>query len=382
MLTPENNFNIEKAQTLKDHVKIDPESFAKEKSTELQNIIRDSINVEDTLNDIELPDEEINQATEEIAALKQEIQEAVTDWHTTSESVIENDDFAAAKESWRQAAEKQFGISDFDLNIFKRTLFDESAIQKARAEGKDWDAIFAHSTEFINGESWDMATEAFEAMDKLETKAPGSVKRLHENYGITNFQRYPEELLLNQLKEIDQNKDTGLLIFATSDWSGSFDTQSTLWEKLYQKHRDHLNFRIVECPTSMSLARTIAQTKTDFEKKVSLVVISAHSEAEGFYLGNESSPDSKINKETVAQLAPQMQELFSVNAQVIANACSSGALNGWVKDLSKGAKIKALGPNQPASIEDFDFMNEEVIPIYEDKGIYSGYQNGFLLSKN
>jgi hypothetical protein len=109
--------------------------------------------------------------------------------------------------------------------------------------------------------------------------------------------------------------------------------------------------------------------------------LSSHSEPEGFFLGTEGEEGAFVSQESVQKMTSSIKSMFAENAQFIANACSSGAISGWVKSVSKEARLKAVGPDRPAAIEDIDMIGNELVPKYYDGDIYSGYQNGFLLSK-
>lgn len=292
----------------------------------------------------------------------------------------ENQEIAAAKEIWRESAEEQFGIKNFNLENFKRTVFNNEAVSAARSAGKSWEYIVANQEDFVEGDSYDEATRSFEAMGELENEKPGSVKALNEKFGIDNFQRYPKEILLNQLEDSDPEKKVGLMVFAKDDWSGSFDDQKDVWSKIYNQQKEDVNFRIVECGTKIDLARQLIKSKQDFNQKISLLTLSAHSSEEGFSLSVKGDEFITVGKEDITD-SQSMKEIFAPNAQLLANACSAGAIEGWVKDVSKEARIKAVGPDVPATIEDVDFVGSEIVPKYQDNNAYSGYQNGFLMSK-
>ncbi len=384
MPTPENTslHNEGKKTHLESSVEkeINLEAFAAEKTSELRASVDESKLSEIQFEKIDLSSEDLERAKGSLGEIENSENRALVDWEQTSQA-IDASDYEAVKESWQKAAMEQFGIADFNIELFKRTLFNDEAMEKAFNEGKDWNTIFNNIDEFKIGESYDMATKSFEAMDELEIIQPGSVKKLNENFGIKNFQRYPKEILLNQLAVIDQNKEVGLLLFAAGDGIGSFDNQQELWTKVFRNKKEDLNFRIVECSSSDAMEQQLARVQQDFQKKVSLTVLSAHSEASGFYLGEDPAEGSFVKQEDIGTLAPRMKELLSNDSQLIANACSSGAMDGWVKDFSKEARIKAVGPDRPAAIEDVDFVGKDIVPKYYDNDIYSSYHNGFLLSK-
>lgn len=384
MPSPENNSSNNNEEHKKlEHTseqEINPEAFSAEKTSELQGSVEQSKISETRFEKIDLPSDELEQAKGEIGGIEHAENEALNDWKETSEAIA-NSDYEAVKQSWQKAAMEQFEIVDFNLDSYKRTWFDEQELAQAFTEGKDWNMIFEDTSKFTQTESYDMATKSFEAMDELEALSPGSVKKLHEEFGITNFQRYPKEILLNQMAQIDQSKEVGLMIFAANDWNGSMDTEQNLLSKIAHLRKNDLNFRIVECDSAAAMAKQLQSVKQDFEKKISLAILSAHSEPEGFYLGNDTSRGSFVKQEEIAKAASGMKELFSEDAQIVANACSAGAISGWLKDFSKGARVKAVGPDRPAVIRDVEFVGKEMVPRYEKNEIYSGYHNGFLLSK-
>lgn len=98
-------------------------------------------------------------------------------------------------------------------------------------------------------------------------------------------------------------------------------------------------------------------------------------------LGGEGDDKAYTSKEKILEFQSKVKEIFVEDAQLVGNACSSGEIGGWINDVSKSARIKAVGPDSPAAIEDVDFYNNEVIPKYYDNDIYSNYYKGFLLSK-
>lgn len=53
----------------------------------------------------------------------------------------ENSEFDLIKESWRISAEERFGIKDFNIEIFKRTILKSEFVGQAFAEGKDWNYV-------------------------------------------------------------------------------------------------------------------------------------------------------------------------------------------------------------------------------------------------
>lgn len=61
------------------------------------------------------------------------------------------------------------------------------------------------------------------AIRLLEQKEPGIVQRLYEEFGIRDFARYPEELLISQDKnQKDIQQPYGIVIYPRNDHNGAF----------------------------------------------------------------------------------------------------------------------------------------------------------------
>lgn len=315
----------------------------------------------------------------ELEKLDNEEKNEINDWKETSEAIILNNETEKVNESWKRAAEERFGFKDFDLDNFKRIVFNDKAVSDNFLAGRDWEYIYNNMDDFFEGYSYEMATKSFEVMQSLEDKNPGSVKILHEKFGITNFQRYPEDILLNQIKNEETNKNIGLLAFAESDPNGAFDNQLEIWNKVCNNQKDNLDFKIIECGSNIDLMRQLISLKQNNNQKIDLAFLSAHSHKDSFYLSDNDS----IDKDDIVKYSSEIKNIFSDKAQLVANACSSAALGGWVNRLSKEAHIQAVGPDHPAGIIDVDFVGKEVVPIYHeiDSSAYKKYHNGFLLSK-
>jgi hypothetical protein len=369
MLNLENNLqnNEEKETTLESKVEeVNLPELVEKKTEDLNSLISSSSEVEIGLGD-----------NTDLEVINNEEKEELVDWQETSEAII-NNDLDKAKESWKNEAEERFNIKDFNLETFKRISFDADAVADNFAAGRDWDYIYNNIDNFVVGCSYETANKSFEIMQSLEDKLPGSVKTLHEKFGITNFQRYPEEILINQLNEGVSDKNIGLLSFAVDDWNGAFDNQSKIWSKVYDNQKDNLDFKIIECDSNMDLARQLVGLKQSANQKVALAFLSAHSSKESFSLGGENS----ITQEDIKRNSASLKDIFSDEAQIVANACSSAAVGGWVNTLSKEVRIKAVGPEIPAAIVDVDFVGNEVVPIYHDNDLSAkNYHNGFLISK-
>ena len=351
-----------------------PTEFLEEKKTELQAIAARFSELEGLVDHSDRPEDP------ELAAIREEEASLVAEWQEVAVEVAERGQLENADENWRQAAAEMFGVEDFDLEQFKRSSLDDEGVRQSFAAGRDWNYIFDHEEEYISGYSYEAANEAFLAMDELEKEMPGSVARLNKEFGIINFQRYPKEMLLGQLQAGEAGKEAALLVFAASDWNGAFDNQQEIWRRLFEEQRASRNFRIAECRTAADLKTQLEKARQAAGQPLSFLALSAHSELDGFTLGHEEDENRGfVSQEELASL--QLNDYLAPDAQLLANACSSAALQGWARGISKDARLQVVGPDRPAGIEDLDFVGQEVVPKYYDEAIYSKYSHGFLLNK-
>lgn len=289
----------------------------------------------------------------------------------------EAQEWADAAEKWRLTGMEEFGIKDFNLEDFKRSKFIEPAlIEKTLAEGKDWDYIDANPDIFKKEISYNEILNAHKVMRELEEEIPGSVKYLHETLGITNFQRYPKELLIDQLKEPDPNKALALLAFAKEDHNGAFDQQKPIWQSVYEEQGGKYNFRVCESGSGFSLARQFLRARNDFGKEISEIFLNAHGNEEGFDLGEEF-----VGVASMQDFTERFDGVIADNAEIIANSCSAGVAEGWLHKLTKSTHIRAIGPDEPSYIVDMDYLDGEIIPKYEKNSHFTNYVGGFQISK-
>lgn len=383
MINSENNINLQEQKANLENSseqELDLGSLKDNYSHNLEQIKNDSESLNGSLdNNQDLPAEELEAGQKELSSIAQEEEQSIDNWEKVSTEIIYGHE-EAYNENWAQAASERFGINDFDVETFLRPNFNLEAYHQAYQEnitaGGNGQSVVEQADKFIEGETYNMAVKSFEAMQVLEEEKPGSVKLLHEKFGITNFQRYPAEILLQQLNETDPQKENAFLAFSVDDHNGAFDDQLAVWQKIYEKQQEKLNFRIAECSNKEDLINQLLVFQQESEKQIALMVLSAHGAPDMFQLGSDGYEDI-VSKEDLSKI----KNIFTDKAQIVANACSAGAINGWVQKISKEAKIKAVGPDAPAAILDVDFIDQEIVPKYQDQDVYSGFHNGFLLSK-
>ncbi|MFZ2310967.1 MAG: hypothetical protein WAW11_05495, partial [Patescibacteria group bacterium] len=313
---------------------LNPNSLKDNYSKTLEEIKNDSELLNNSLDDNhDLSPEELKVGQNELTSISQEENNLINDWRKVSTEIIKGNE-EAYNESWTQAASERFGINDFNVENFLRPNFNLEAYNQAYQEdiiaGGDGQKIINQASEFIEGETYNMAVKSFEAMQLLEDEKPGSVKLLHEKFGITNFQRYPAEILLQQLNETDPQKENAFLAFSVDDHNGAFDNQLAMWKKIYKQQQAEFNFRIAECSNTEDLINQLAIFQQESEKQIDLMFLSAHGNPDMVQLGPDGYNDV-VTREDLSEI----KNIFTDKAQIIANACSAGAINGWIQKISK-----------------------------------------------
>lgn len=130
-------------------------------------------------------------------------------------------------------------------------------------------------------------------MDKvfrLEDQREGIARFLYKEFGIRNFERYPESILLAQYDEFeDVEKPYGVLLEATSDYNGAFSAwhQTEIWEKLFEHIKEEYAFRIAEAKSKRDIARQLIRLKRKYgdHHKISFAFIGGHGNEDSIVFG-------------------------------------------------------------------------------------------------
>lgn len=205
----------------------------------------------------------------------------------------------------------------------------------------------------------------------LEKMRPGCSRTLFEEFGIENFARYPEEVLIRQYDNRN-NKELsyGVMIMNKSDHNGAFnyDTE-TIRDMDYQLGNLDYGIRIIECNSKIELISSLGNLDNRYgdRKKIDFAVVGAHGSRTGMTIGRPESGFANFfnniaqtffiptkyslqNTDMNNPLFQKIKDYFIVEPTWLLWSCSTGKnFNGFGKKLSKGLEAQVIAPDKVSS---------------------------------
>lgn len=187
---------------------------------------------------------------------------------------------------------------------------------------------------------------------ELEYKRPGIGQVLFEEFGISDFGRYPQELLIAQYDQRNKKDDVpyGMIINPVNDPNGAFYDNMETFQKLYSQIKDRYRIRVWEVKNLEELVHAINDSRHRYGP-ISFAIIGGHGTEEGINFGKTFGNRNAdlLKKDLQRKGADSMKLAFAQNPTIILNSCTTGALEGIGQGISKmGAKV--IAPPEPISI--------------------------------
>lgn len=211
----------------------------------------------------------------------------------------------------------------------------------------------------------------------IEAKRPGAAALLRREFGVMDFGRYPEDLLLKQCETSDDPESPyGVLIVARDDHNGRLYGERETWSGLDKGLEDKYLLRVVECGSKQELARRLLQMDRRYGKsqKIGFALLFGHGSKDGVTLGSvedpevtgpikrKSRPDQRIAADDLK--GPGFRRgagLLRPDAQIAVIACSTGAEGGFVDHVASELGHPAVGPAAPGNLS-------SIKPIFAPEG--------------
>lgn len=175
-----------------------------------------------------------------------------------------------------------------------------------------------------------------QTMLNIEKSRPGICQALAVNFGIADFARYPEEILVKQFDDLDQaDKPYGVVMFARADSNGVFYLKNDILTKLNQDISPTHNLKVVEIGNKKELVHMLNQLRKKYGK-AAFAIIGGHGNPSGIQLG--SGEWDHISIEDVMMKGTDAISLaFEADPTIILFSCSTGQREGI------GQKISGIG---------------------------------------
>lgn len=259
------------------------------------------------------------------------------------------------------------------------------------------------------------------AARNLERKHPGAAKMLYERFGVANFARYNQEMLLRQVEKADADTPYGIVVFPEADHNGAFFQKETQLAEIALKLRiGGLETRIIEAGSQRELARQLIALHKRYSpagNKVAFAIVGGHGEPASVSLGTKgeyASPPpplpeqedflaemEKWKKHTLtsdkgsftveditngAGIERATEKFFDPEAPVVLISCSTGKEGGIAEKGSEKFGWNVSAPDEPTSIKHigvvFDEAGKPKFDVEYYKGDAKQYQTGKLMTKD
>ena len=193
---------------------------------------------------------------------------------------------------------------------------------------------------------------------EVEKAEPGTCKFLYDGFGITDFGRYPAELLLKQKKEFENLENPyGVIIFPRNDWNGAFYSDNNALGDFLKELDGKFCLRVFECESKMDIARALVTSNQRYNPdngkghKISLLILGGHGTENSIQFGGKDERHSLTTDDLFGHGIQKTGQFFEENPTIILSSCSTGAEGGIGQELSKKFGAKVIAPKVPTGLE-------------------------------
>ncbi len=212
----------------------------------------------------------------------------------------------------------------------------------------------------------------------MEDQRPGITRVLYKEFGIRNFDRYPEAMLIAQYDEFDNtDKPYGVILQATHDWNGAFTSYDHLgtWAKLYEQIKDDYAFRVVEAKSKLEVAKRLItlDRKYGAQHKLAFAFIGGHGSKDSIMFGGQHRRNMLLLEDLAGKGVQRTGGFFEEHPTIVLASCSTGAEGGIGQELSRRLGAKVIAPAVPASFKSVEaIITEDGIDFKVEYGTKAG----------
>lgn len=221
-----------------------------------------------------------------------------------------------------------------------------------------------------------------ETMHALEKRLPGSVRRLHEEYGIRSFGRYPIDVLIRQLEEHDSGEQPyGIILFPRDDHNGAFYHNQEMVQPLLGELNGKYQLKVVECKDKLEMGRRLVYLHQRFGR-ASFALLGGHGEKDKIIFGDNRTRETTLHREDFEYSSVRgVKKFFVDHPTIILNSCSTGQEGGVGQELSTAFDAQVIAPNVQTAIKSisvsFDTTNRPVFQVQFGRyGVGTSYVAG------
>lgn len=292
----------------------------------------------------------------------------------------EKDSFKACEIVLRNL-EKCKSVDDFRRMVAILLCSRNSEIQSQGIEilsGELKKLGFSHEQAFVVLSDWVRSAKIediestvvlnFESIEGLEEKEHGCPVLLHEEFGISDFARYPSSLLLEQYrKREDCDKPYGVIIFPKEDYNGAFYADGSRWAlgDLDESAKGKFYLRVAECESKQDIARVFIKFNKKYNPKdgsghkISLLILGGHGTEYSIRFGGDDARHTLQIEDFTGKGVKKTSKFFESNPTIILSSCSTGVEEGIGQELSKKLGAKVIAPKVPTNLHSINLKEKE-----------------------
>lgn len=227
---------------------------------------------------------------------------------------------------------------------------------------KKWDAT--KSRDSIVGPN--VASNLYR-MTQIEKTKPGITQVLNKEFGIFDFGRYPEDLLVRQFDQRDSdNLPYGVILFPENDHNEAFYQDVYVFKKLYSQLMDKYEIRIAEVSDKVDAVKRLANFSKRYghKYKIAFAVIGGHGTTDSIRLGNGDEKSVLKLSDLIDPRASKTGSYFEDDSTFILASCSTGGggedAENIAKQIAQTSGKKVIAPDKDANMKSISVTTTDV----------------------
>ncbi len=231
----------------------------------------------------------------------------------------------------------------------------------------------------------------------LEESHPGICKVLMNEFGISNFNRYPKELLIDMYEQRDNsNIPYGLMLYPKADHNGAFYPIKGLIGEFYQQLKGlGYGMRIYETGSKNEIARAFISSKKRYglDNKPAFVILAGHGNPNSIVFGEIQNGGIVIDKKNARSIISQADfegkgvkrigEFIADNANIVLISCSTGVVGGIAQKISDTySGVVVTAPEVDTNLSGLEVTRDDQGALKFTVSYHSGDTKFFTDGKN